>query len=288
MSEKKQEDFFLSLKDAGQKAINGGVPGAVAMIAQIFTLMWLRTIMNYQYRYGTSIGHTIRTLYVQGGVLRFYKGFGPAMLQGPLSRFGDTAANSGMLALLNDFESTKNLNVGIKTMAASLCAGIFRIGLMPIDTVKTILQVEGKEGLSILRMKMRNHGPSVFFYGSMGAAAATMVGHYPWFFTHNYLENKIPKPDGKWEKLARRGAIGFTASVVSDTVSNSLRVLKTYRQTHSERLTYMQSFKNVIQTEGISGLLGRGLKTRILANGLQGCLFTIVWKGLEEKMTMLK
>ena len=36
------------------------------------------------------------------GVLRFYKGIGPALLQGPLSRFGDTAANDGAMALMDN------------------------------------------------------------------------------------------------------------------------------------------------------------------------------------------
>ena len=58
------------------------------------------------------------------------------MLQGPLSRFGDTAANTGVLTLLNNLEHTKDLNVGVKTVAASASAAIFRIFLMPIDTVK--------------------------------------------------------------------------------------------------------------------------------------------------------
>ena len=34
----------------------------------------------------------------------------------------------------------------------------------------------------------------------------------------------------------------------------------------------------IILDEGIFGLLGRGLKTRILCNGLQGLLFSILWK----------
>ncbi|KAK7753177.1 hypothetical protein SLS62_004910 [Diatrype stigma] len=34
----------------------------------------------------------------------------------------------------------------------------------------------------------------------------------------------------------------------------------------------------VVLQDGISGLFGRGLKTRILANGLQGLLFSILWK----------
>jgi hypothetical protein len=60
----------------------------------------------------------------------------PALLQGPLSRFGDTAANTGMLTLLDSIETTKDLNVGIKTGCASGAAALFRIFLMPIDTVK--------------------------------------------------------------------------------------------------------------------------------------------------------
>lgn len=114
--------------------------------------MWMRTTMNYQYRYGTTTRQALATLYKEGGggvngVLRFYKGYLPALAQGPLSRFGerpgntvvlanaspvlnstrcllgapsltfcgrfagDTAANAGMLALLEDFETTRNCEV---------------------------------------------------------------------------------------------------------------------------------------------------------------------------------
>lgn len=57
--------------------------------------------------------------------------------QGPLSRFGDTAANTGTLALLEDVD----IPVGLKTFAASAAAGLFRIFLMPVDAMKTIMQV---------------------------------------------------------------------------------------------------------------------------------------------------
>lgn len=30
--------------------------------------------------------------------------------------------------------------------------------------------------------------------------------------------------------------------------------------------------------EGYLGLFGRGLKTKILANGLQGLMFTVLWR----------
>lgn len=48
-----------------------------------------------QYRYGTTTTQALRTLYKEGGIPRFYRGLLPALVQGPLSRFGDTAANTG-------------------------------------------------------------------------------------------------------------------------------------------------------------------------------------------------
>jgi hypothetical protein len=96
--------------------------------------------VNYQYRTGTTFPVAMRTLYADGGLPRFYRGVVPALIQGPLSRFGDTAANTGMLTLLDSMESTQNLNIGIKTVSASAAAALFRIVLMPIDTVKTTMR----------------------------------------------------------------------------------------------------------------------------------------------------
>ena len=89
---------------------------------------------------GTSFPVALRTLYADGGIPRFYRGVLPALIQGPLSRFGDTAANTGMLTFLDSFESTENLNVGFKTVCASVAAALFRIVLMPVDTVKTTMR----------------------------------------------------------------------------------------------------------------------------------------------------
>jgi hypothetical protein len=42
------------LINAGKRGLGGGVPGAIAGVIQVFTLMWVRTIINYQCRYGTT------------------------------------------------------------------------------------------------------------------------------------------------------------------------------------------------------------------------------------------
>ena len=170
------------------KAFKGGISGATAMVCQVGSLMWLRTTMNYQYRYGYSTSTAIKKLYAEGGIRRFYRGVGPALLQGPLSRFGDTAANVGIITLLNNHEKTKDIPIFLKSMCASGTAALWRINIMPIDTIKTTMQVLGKDGINKLKNKYRTNGIRVFYHGGMGAFGATYVGHFPWFATYNYLD----------------------------------------------------------------------------------------------------
>lgn len=92
--------------------------------------------INYQYRNGTTFLQALKALYANGGLPCFYCGVVPALFQGPLSRFGDTAANTGVLSLLDNLEATQNMNIGFKTGAASMAAAGFWIFLMPIDTIK--------------------------------------------------------------------------------------------------------------------------------------------------------
>ena len=220
-----KEPLSETLKKAGKKALGGGVAGAVAMFVNVGTLMWMRTTVNYQYRYGMGTFEAIGHLYKEGGgglsgIRRFYRGVGPALFQGPLSRFGDTASNAGMLALWDSLEFTKELPMWTKSVSASLAAASFRVFLMPIDAMKTILQVEGADGLQKLQAKIRKGGPGVLYAGSAGAMSATFVGHYPWFYTNNYLNSVMPKYD-RTENLpmflARNAFVGFCSSAVSDT-----------------------------------------------------------------------
>ena len=186
--------------------------------------------------------------------------------QAPLSRFGDTAANAGILALL----SSLTWPVLIKTVVASLSSAAFRMTLTPIDTLKTTQQTQGgKAGLKLLRDRIKENGIGCLWWGALATAAATFAGNCepsllvvyivliwidPWFGTYNFLSEKLPIPEDLVPRLfvrlslqvekankQRQAFIGFAASVVSDTVSNSLRVVKTYRQVHEKNVGYCMS-----------------------------------------------
>lgn len=252
------DDVDFDLGAALKRALGGGLSGAAAMVLQVLLLMPIRTIMNYQYRHGSSLSVATRTLYQDGGIRRYYQGIGAALFQGPIARFGDTAANAFILALTSSNGYLSHFPVLIKTIFASACAAAFRMTLTPIDTLKTTLQAQGAGGTALLRQRVKTDGIGSLWWGAFATAAATFVGHYPWFATvssasqtqqrcsntidqNNWLSDAIDEPDRShhlflW--LLRAAFIGFCASVVSDTISNSLRVIKTYRQVNDTKVSY--------------------------------------------------
>lgn len=266
------------------RAGSGGLPGAAAGVLQVLMLMWMRTVINYQYRYGASLGAAISELYRQGGVLRFYQGVSFALVSNPLSRFGMAAANEGAMALRDALPWP--MSVAFTTWLASLLAGAWRMMLTPLDTCKTVLQVEGSKGFALLMAKVWGGNIGCLYQGALAAAAATAVGYFPWFLTFNYLNAKLRRPTAMARMLVRNAGIGLAASISSDVCSNSIRVLKTTKQAaaaYEAKVTYRQAADLVIEADGWLGLFGRGLSTRILANGLQSMVFTVVWRYLHDK-----
>ena len=154
------------------------------------------------------------------------------------------------------------------------------------------MQVEGLGGLTRLKEKVLDIGPSPLYQGSLAAAAATAVGHFPWFLTFNFLNEVLPsisKEESLMLFLVRSAACGLTASCASDICSNSLRVIKTTKQTGAlsntnnydssgTEITYKEAVSLILKEDGITGLFTRGLSTRLLTNAIQGAAFSVLWK----------
>ena len=156
-----------------------------------------------------------------------------------------------------------------------------------------MMQVHGADGLSNLQNKISKNGISALYGGALGASAATWVGHYPWFVTHNFLEaycirNRILdahlQNQNPMRKNLRRALLGLMSSLVSDVCSNAIRVLKTYKQTSVEPIGYMEAAARIIEKDGITGLLFRGLTSKLTANALNAMLFTVVWRAISERL----
>lgn len=186
----------------------------------------LRTIMNYQYRHGTSFTVATRTLYTDGGIRRYYQGIAPALFQGLSPKI-----HTGCLILTMirpDFKIRRHSSqrwhscfAPIKPLPqrsplanqdhfcfsmVSLCqlsihspqpnahlfcsAAAFRMILTPVDTLKTTLQAQGARGTAILRRRIKTNGIGSLWWGAFATAAATFVGHYPWFATVSFTRRR--------------------------------------------------------------------------------------------------
>jgi len=278
-SEGEKEPLSVTLKAAAKRALGGGLAGAMAMVLQVVLLMWMRTTINFQHANGMSTTEAITALYAQGGIGRFYQGVYAALLQAPLSRFGDTASNAGAMALLD----ATSLPAGVKTFFASCAAALFRIGITPIDAFKTTLQVQGAAGLAILQAKIASDGFSVLYAGAVATSLATFAGHYPWFITFNFLNAKVPSNSKtNLGKNTRSACIGFVCQLVSDVVSNSIRVVKTAKQTAPTAISYAATVAAIVEADGMQGLFLRGLSTKLISNGVSAMLFTVLWRYFDE------
>lgn len=274
------------LQKASKAAFKGGFYAASAGFVQVVCLMWLRTTVNYQYRYGVTMKAALQQLYQQGGIARFYKGVLFALVIGPISKFGAIAANEwSKIIVASYYPLVDGAGEFYATVLGTMLTVLWRVFLMPIETCKTVLQVDGASGFTKLMSSLRKGNVGVLYRGSTATILAVAAGHYPWFLVYNVLDKHLPRPeDALLQTVGRSASMGFVASAVSDTFSNALRVLKTVKQATGadgrRALSYLQIARSIVAEGGLGALFGRGLLTRVVTNGVQSVLFTVLWKAL--------
>ena len=251
-------------------SLDKGLTGATAMGIQITTLYWLKTITNFQYRFGNSFMGSTKELLRQGGVRRLYSGYPPSLIMGGLCRFGDISIYSHIE------ENYKEKTPFERSLATSILSSIWRINLMPIDTLDVSLQVEGKNAKKILLNKLKTNGPSILYYGGLGWTFTNIVGNFTWFYTYRYLDKYTDN------SILHNSLQGICCSLVSDISTNPIRVLKTYKQSYPEKISYSDAYKKITNECGVTNYLFRGLYSRMLFHGLQNAIFVVLWKEIEK------
>lgn len=127
-----------------------------------------------------------------------------------------------------------------------------------------IYQVRGKLGKEIIKDKIKNEGLIRTFYSGGTLYLSNMfIGSYIWFNFYMIFNNNLPKI--KNDDL-RNASIGFSCTLISDLTLNPLKIVKTYKQSSTKYITYMDSFKEIVQSKGIGNYLGRGMGNRLLLN----------------------
>ena len=293
-----------------------GTSGAGAMYVNIFSLMWLYTTIAYQNVKGCSSYEAIQRLYSQGGIRRFYKGLIPAMLIGPMCRFGDTFSNHVVLHTFDDcLYCCQDFSIAFKTLPASILSAMYRLCIFPIDTLMTINQVKGcsfHSGLRRIFKKLQVTGVKGIYDGAGVSFAGNILSHWTWFTTYNYLNSAFDaKPhlnsnknmNDKYKQQCRcysseldfdeisvsshrhrhfclrNGIFGLFASITSDCLCNIFYVMKTNKQLN---LKITSNSQVISKTGGWKRTIGRSLPLRIMGSGLQGFIFSISWSFFQS------
>lgn len=265
---------------ATASALKNGLPGAAAAMCQATSFMWLSTTAAFQYRSGAGMSDAFRFLYSQGGVRRFYTGVLPTVLHVTTCRFGDTTANNYMLA------HGPTDSIPVKTGLASVMAAGWRASILPLETIRANFQSRGKEGFKMVIQRYQGSGIRGLYRGAAASFSAGLLGHFPFFCTVNVLSEAVPLGDDAslLKKAGRNGGMGFLASMSSDVFTNGFKVLANNKQTCDKGLSYYETARKIVSRDGVAAVVTRGLKTRLIANGLQGAMFVFLWKEIEGRL----
>lgn len=262
--------LFEKIKMSNEKALKTGFGTG---LVQVSSLLWLRTVTNYQYKHGISMKNAFKNLYNDGGIFRFYRGYIPAIVTASICKMGDLNG----YYLVNDPNLNLNLNNFEKNIIIASISNTTRFIVMPIDTLDMFLQVEGSNGMKMLKNKIKTDGIQTLYHGCSMWLTTNFIGSFVWFGTYQTLEPIFTKKNN-----FNNAIIGFGSSMMSDIATNPLRSLKVYKQSNHISINYLDSFKEMVHDKGIINMMTRGLFTRVMTHGIQSAMFVVVWKNIED------
>jgi hypothetical protein len=264
-----------SVKSTLSNAFMGGLAGIGAGVVQVICLMWLKTVMNWQYFHGGSLIDAFRTLWAEGGVARFYQGTGFALVQVPLATFGFTFVQSGIVGLVS---TSGHVVQGLQvTLVVAILGALWRVLIAPLDTLKTTWQVHGSSAKKMFNRRLHVSGPTELWAGSYALFTCQLMAKLPWWGVYNLIMGFWSQPSSPTTLVIRNGLAGMLGQMASDGVTNSIRVLKVKRQATVEGEGYLADAEGIVQQDGVSGLFLRGLGGRLLLGSIHGAVFAVLW-----------
>lgn len=246
--------------------------GFTAGTIQMSSLYWLKTPIKYQYVYNTGIHETFKILLNNKDKYRIFRGIIPSVLKVSLGKVGEAGFMTYFKPENNQKDILKN------TVISSACISLWKVSLMPFDTLGNSYQVNGKDTLEIVKNKIKVNGLKTLYDGTTVYGAITLINCSIWLYIYNNLNLKL---DYEMNKDLRNGIIGFSATIISDLVINPLRIVKTYKQSSKEAISYKEICKKVFSSMKISDFY-RGIKVKMVFNCFNSSLYIILWKRLEE------
>ena len=224
-------------------------------------LFWIKPIIKSQYVYGGTLKESYLFLKKDGGFFRFYRGFLPAVLKSGIGRTSD-------ITIYTHVTKKYNNNKYFSSLLSGSLSALVKIAILPLDTLSNVYQVHGKDGYKHVRGNL--------YRGALAYGAIHCISGSSWLLSYSHIKN--------WNLFENKNInylfTGFTCSLITDTIINPLRVIKTHKQAFSTNQSYFQIIKKMIGGNSNSGFY-RGYRTRLTYNAINGSLFVLLWQNLE-------
>jgi hypothetical protein len=224
-------------------------------------LFWIKPLIKSQYVYGGTLKDSFRFLKNDGGLLRFYRGFLPAILKSGIGRTSD-------ITIYTEISKKYNNNNYFSSLLSGSLSAVVKIAILPLDTLSNVYQVHGADGYK--------HINGNLYRGALAYGAIQCISSSSWLLSYS----KIKDLDLFENKNMNYLFTGFTCSLITDTIVNPIRVIKTNKQAFSTERSYLDIITNMIKDKEGSGFY-RGYKTRLAYNAINGSLFVLLWQNLE-------
>ena len=226
-------------------------------------LFWIKPIIKSQYVYGGTLRNSFTFLKKDGGFLRFYKGFLPAILKSGIGRTSD-------ITIYTHINKKYNNNDYFSSVLSGSLSAVVKIVILPLDTLSNVYQVHGKDG--------DKHIKGNLYRGALAYGVIHFISSSSWLLSYSKIKDLNLFENKNMNYLFT----GFTCSLLTDTIVNPIRVIKTNKQAFSSERSYFDIIKNMInhKDKGMSGFY-RGYVTRLGYNAINGSLFILLWQNLE-------
>lgn len=248
-----------------------------------------KTIIKYQYVNGSSLAFTLTKMVYNEDKLRLFRGISPNIIKYSVGKMGEASIYTYFKNIDKDNNEISKLSM------TSLYITLWRINLMPFDTMSNTLQVHGQEGYQIIKRRIRSFGIGTLYSGTVIYGLINYINCFTWFGIYNTMNNlldndingNILRNDKNGNIInanndIKNGIIGFTSTLGSDIINNPFRVIKTYKQSYDTRISYTDSFNYIIKEGGYKNLFIRGFGVKTFLNCITSSFYVIMWKRLED------
>lgn len=158
------------------------------------------------------------------------------------------------------------------------------VGMFPLDTVKTRMQVStaGSPGLvGTMRGVLAERGFGGLWRGSSVIGAGCVPAHCGLFMTYEFGRQQLLPSDGSYQP-ALTAACGLAASTVHDSVLTPCDVVKQRLQLGRYK-GGLHCIRNILRLEG-AGALFRSLPVTMMINGPNTAVLTAVNESMKLKL----